>query len=243
MSERPPGETVDTLFEGRLTICQRTHGYRFSVDALILAHFAGPAAQEPIVDLGTGTGVVALILAYKFGRKQITAIELQPQLAELARRNVEANGLGAAVSVIQADLADLASLPVGGAASVVCNPPYRRLGTGRINPADEKALARHELRAKVSQVAAAAERLLAAKGRLYLVYPAVRLAPLMAALAEHRLEPKRLRLVHSREGEGAVLALVEALKGGGEGMAVEPPLMVYTPEGHYTPEVGSYLRG
>jgi tRNA1Val (adenine37-N6)-methyltransferase len=235
-------ETLDTLFGGRLKIVQHRHGYRFSIDAPILAHFAGPAAQEPVVDLGCGTGVVALILAFKFGLGRITAIELQPRLAGLAERNVAANGLEGKIRVVTADLGDAASLPAGEAASVVCNPPYRRLGTGRVNPRDEQALARHELRADLAQVAAAAARLLKNKGRLFIIYPAPRLAALFAALREHSLEPKRLRLVHSRQGEEAVLALAQALKGGGEGLKVEPPLFVYTPEGEYCPEVSSFFE-
>jgi tRNA1Val (adenine37-N6)-methyltransferase len=234
-------ETLDTLFGGRLKIAQPRHGYRFSIDAPILAHFAGPAAQEPIVDLGCGSGVVALILAFKFGAGRITAIELQPRLAGLAERNVRDNGLEGRIRVVEADLADLGTLPAASAASVVCNPPYRRLGTGRVNPRDEQALARHELRADLAQVAAAAARLLKNKGRLFIIYPAPRLAALFAALREHDLAPKRLRLVHSRQGEEAVLALAQALKGGGEGLKVEPPLFVYTPEGEYCPEVSSFF--
>jgi tRNA1(Val) A37 N6-methylase TrmN6 len=237
-----PGETLDTLFGGRLVIFQRAHGYRFSIDAPILAHFAAPGLKEPIVDLGTGTGAVALILAYKFGLGQITAVELQPQLAEMAGRSVRANGLEARVRVVTADLGDLDSLPGASAAGVVCNPPYRRLGTGRINPEDEKALARHELRASLAQVAAAADHLLRQKGRLFMIYPAPRLSALLHALKGQGLEPKRVRFVHSREGDGAVLVLVEALKGGGEGLKVEPPLVVYTPGGSYSAEVASYFE-
>lgn len=235
------GATRDTLFGGRLSILQPRRGYRFSVDAPILAHFAAQAA-EPLVDLGCGTGVVSLILAFKFGRGRITAVELQPRLAGLARRNAVDNGLEGRIEVLQADLADLSALPPQQAASVVCNPPYRRLGSGRLNPDDEQALARHELRATLAQVAGAAAHLLKVRGRLYVVYPAVRLAALMATLKGCGLEPKRLRLVHSRAGEAAVLALVEALKGGGEGLRVEPPLYVYAALGEYTPEVSSYFE-
>ncbi len=239
---RPPGgETLDSLFGGRLSLLQPRRGYRFSIDAPILAHFAAPGLREPVVDLGAGSGVISLILAFKFGLGRITAIELQPRLAGLARRNVAANGLEERIRVVEADLTELASLPAGSAASVVCNPPYRRLGSGRVNPAAEAAVARHEVRASLPQVAAAAAHLLAAKGRLYVIYPAGRLAALLTALRERELEPKRLRFVHSRQGEGAVLVLVEALKGGGEGLKVEAPLIVYR-DGGYGDEVGSYFE-
>ncbi|MFH0810532.1 MAG: methyltransferase [Pseudomonadota bacterium] len=235
-------KTQDALFGGRLVLSQSRRGYRYSIDAPILAHFAAGAVREPMVDLGAGCGVIALILAFKFGLGRITALELQPGLAALAARNVAANHLEERITVFSADLTAVDRLPAASAAGVVCNPPYRGLGTGRVNPATEKALARHELAAELPQIVAAAAHLLTAKGRFFIIYPAPRLAALFSALARGGLEPKRLRPVHSFAAEDAVLVLVEALKGGGEGLRIEPPLVIYGSEGRYGEEVSSYFE-
>jgi tRNA1Val (adenine37-N6)-methyltransferase len=190
---------------GRLAIWQPRQGYRFSVDPLLLVDFVAAAGRRfaRAYDLGTGAGVIALGLALAEPAARITAVELQPRLAALARRNAVENGLAERVSVVELDLGDARAaraLPGASAELVACNPPFRPLGEGSFNPDDEEAIARHELRLTLADVAAQARRLLVPGGRAALVYPAERLPSLLATLDGAGLRPLRLRLVHPRPG-------------------------------------------
>lgn len=227
------GETRDALFGGRLEIRQRKEGYRFSIDALLLAHFADPDPRERIVDLGTGCGVIPLILVFRGKAEHVIGVEIQPSLAELARRNVSRSRFSAQIEIREKDFRTLAE-EVGAFDCVLCNPPYRRVGSGRINPQEEKALARHEINATLEEVLRTARGLLKNKGRFCAIYPASRTADLFQELRRFRLEPKRVQFVHSREGEDARLVLVEALKEGKAQARVLSPFVLYQTGNRYT---------
>ena len=223
------GETLDTIC-GDVRILQPARGgYRFTLDPLLLAHFA--AARRPrgkTVDLGTGSGIIALVLARRFGRSEITALELQPRLYALAARNVALNGLERDVSVVLGDLRDAArTLGAGTFAQVVCNPPYYPRAARPPAAGGERAIARYELCCSLPDVASAAARLLREGGELCLCHRAARLAELLEALRAERLEPRRLRLVHPRVERRATVALVGAVKGGRPRLEVEPPLYLH----------------
>jgi tRNA1Val (adenine37-N6)-methyltransferase len=240
MSELPGRElTCDSLFKGRLTCCQHRTGYRFSVDAVLLAHFFNPAPTENILDLGTGCGVIPLILAYRRTELRLTGLELQPGLAGLARRNVEANGYAERIVIREGDLREIKEIfQPGEFQRVLCNPPYHKLEAGRQNLESEQAAARHELNADIEAVARATGWLLHKGGKADLVYPAERLATLLTSLRRHDLEPKRLQMVHSYPGGLGKLALVEAQKGSGEELDVLPPFFIYRESGgEYSPEM------
>jgi tRNA1Val (adenine37-N6)-methyltransferase len=240
LDELPARElTDDTLFAGRLICRQHRDGYRFSVDAVLLAHFFTPRPAESILDLGCGCGVIPLILAYRWSNLNLTGLELQPQLAALARRNVTDNGLAARIAVVGGDLRAIGSLfGPGQFQRVVCNPPFYRSEGARLNLDPERRLARHEVAVELAEVVAAAAWLLHKGGRVDLVYPAERLAALLAALREAELEPKRLQVVHSFPGGPGKLVLVEALKGGGEELEILPPFFIYQQQGgEYSPEM------
>ncbi|MDA8164820.1 MAG: tRNA1(Val) (adenine(37)-N6)-methyltransferase, partial [Desulfobacteraceae bacterium] len=224
--------TRDSLFAGGLWVLQPRQGYRFSMDAVLLAHFIAPKQGERLLDLGTGCGILPLILSYRHPGLGGVAVEIQPRLAALARENFAVNGLDAAWQVIEGDVGDLAAiLPTGGFDWAISNPPYRPAGTGRRNPLPEAAAARHELTADLPAVIGAMRRALKTGGRAALVYPATRLAPLIAALKSQGLEPKRLQVVYSHPGDTGRLVLVEARKGGGEEMTVLPPFSIYQSPG------------
>ncbi len=218
---------------------QPRDGYRFSVDSLLLVDFVHPPFGRAC-DLGTGSGVIALALALADSRASVTAVELQPRLAGLARRNAVENQLADRVRVVELDLADAdaarKALPGASCELVVCNPPYRPLGEGNANPGDEQAIARHELKLTLADVAREARRLLVPGGRAALIYPAERLPALLATLDGEGLRPLRLRLVHGKPGEPARRALVEARKGHRGNLVVEPPLIVQDDDGQYSPE-------
>ena len=212
----------------RLDIRQPAAGYRHSVDPLLLCAFATIGAADRVADLGTGCGVIPLLLAGRGKGREFVGIEVQEGLAAQAAANVSGNGLAGRVTIVPADLREL---PAGIAPAsfdvVLANPPYRAPGRGRLSPGAERAAARHELAGGLDDFLAAAARLLGHGGRCALVLIPERLVELLAALRAQRLEPKRLRLVHSRPGRPACLVLVEGRKGGRPGLEVEAPLVIY----------------
>ena len=229
-------ETLDTLFGGRLKILQKRRGYRFSIDALLLAHFTEPGRDDRIIDLGTGCGIVPLVLIFRKKVKRITGVEIQPSLADLARRNAVLNRCSSRIQVWEKDLRGLDQRVKRESFDLVLtNPPFRKVGSGRLNPHTEKAVARHEIQATLEDVLRSAQYLLKDKGCLAIIYPASRVAELMRGLSKHHLEPKRVQFVHSREGDEARLVLVEALKEGHAQVKVLPPFFLYDSIGNYTP--------
>lgn len=239
-----PTETLDALFAGRIRLFQSRAGYRFSLDALLLAYFAVIRDGDSIVDLGTGNGVIPLVLAHRCPSARLIGIELQASMVERARRNVRLNQLDARIKIIHSDVRSRKDFPKAGSADVVvCNPPYRKSGSGRISVVDEKRIARHESSGALGEFLGAAAFLLGNKGRLALVYTAARCADLFFAMRQARLEPKRLRLVHSFYDAEASLVLVEGMKNGRPGLKVEPPLTVYRHGKEYSAEVAEMIAG
>ncbi len=233
-----PDETLEPFGQGRLWVFQKKQGYRFSLDAVLLAGLTDLRAGERVMDLGAGCGIVSLLLACRFPNSLLVGVESQPTLASLAERNVRANGLAGRVEIMAGGMQDLPQhFPPESFDMAVSNPPYRPLGSGRLNPLAEKAIARHELHGSLELVAQTANYLLPPGGRLALIYPARRLVHLCCRLRSHRLEPKTLRLIHSRAGEEAKLVWLEARKGGREELKILPPLLVYQSQGRYTAEI------
>src|ERR1044071_2224500 len=238
------GETMDALFNGRLTLYQSRPGYRFSLDALLLADFATIRSGDRVVDLGTGNGVVPLVLADLHPTIRVTGVELQRSLLERARRNVAANQLESRVEIIAGDVRRWGKIAAPASFdAAVCNPPYRRAGSGRLNPDAERQLARHEVSGGLQEFLAAAAFLLRAKGRMALVYPALRAVDLLAGMRHAGIEPKRLRLVHSFATAPASLLLAEGVKGGRGGLEVVGPLAIYRQGKEYSEEVASLIAG
>lgn len=224
--------TLGSLFSGELECLQHRDGYRFSVDAILLAHFFTPARGERILDLGAGCGIIALIVAYRWPDVEIMGLEVQPSQAALAQRNLALNNFTGRATVVCGDLHQIGQfVPVGSFDWVLSNPPYRKMASGRRNQEEEQTLSRHEVKADLAAVLKAANFALKTKGRLVLVYPASRGAHLLYELKKNGLEPKRLQVVHSYPGDEARLFLVEALKGGGEELRVLPPFFIYNAKG------------
>lgn len=232
-------ETVDGILGGALRITQPKRGYRFSLDAPLLASFMSPARGRA-VDLGAGSGIVGLILAHRSESLEVDAVELQPALASLALRNARDNRLDARVRV---HLGDLRSVPLPGAAFdlVVSNPPYQPLEQGRVSPESQRAIARHELACTIDDVVGTAARLLRGGGRLGLVYPAPRLARLLGAVERGGFSARRLRCVHPRGDEAAQLVLLDAEKGGKGMLELLPPLVLHGADRTYLPEAAQML--
>jgi tRNA1Val (adenine37-N6)-methyltransferase len=237
--------TLDSVLGGRLTVVQPKKGYRFSVDALLLADFVEVRPGWSVVDLGAGSGVIGLILACRMGRGRVIAVERQPELAAAARLSADRNPGLDFFQVLELDWSSLTPDLTGGPVdAAVVNPPYRRVGSGRINPNRQQAEARHEIMGDLASAASAAARVLSQNGRLSVIYPAVRLVELTLALDRAGLTPKRMRMVHSRMDEEARLVLVEARPGAGRQLTVLPPLLLYGGPGRdYTPEARAIFNG
>jgi tRNA1Val (adenine37-N6)-methyltransferase len=237
------GETLDTLFHGCLKIIQPERGYRFSIDSVLLAGLTRTHEGDRVVDLGTGCGVVALILALQRPVARITGIEIQRSLVSMARRNVLINGLSHLVSIVHQDLRKVDKGVVEEPANlVVTNPPYRELQSGRLNPDREKARARHELSANLRDVVRVAGTLLPHKGRLALVYPARRLPHLLSEANRGGFAPRRLTVIHSSLNSEAKLVHLESIKGGGEELLVSKPFAIYQEDGSYTVEMAAMYQ-
>ncbi len=230
--------TSDTFFGGRIRIKQHRNGYRFSIDAVLLAAHAGLRAGETVLDLGTGCGVIPLLLACRIPDAVIYGIEIQEELAEMAKSNVRDSGMEDRIHILQGDMKDLRNGMISGQADlVVSNPPYRRIGSGRMNPHAQRAVARHEIRACLADVTETARRMLDVSGRFVTIYPAERLAELLAQMQRSGIEPKYLRAVYSGWNTGAKLVIAEGVKGGRPGMKISSPLVIYKEDGSYTEEV------
>lgn len=247
----PPGSsgeqeeiTCDRLFGDTLCLYQDRRGYRFSIDAVLLAGLTHVKAADRIMELGTGCGVVLLSMAVRGLGTHWEGVEIQERLARLARRNVEANGLSHQVFIHGMDWKDVAKVfPPGGFDLVVSNPPYRRLNAGRINPHPQKAAARHELAGAVQDMFHAAVHLLKGGGRCAVIYPASRLDDLMVAAVDAGLRPKRLTLIHSHAKAPATLVHMECGKGVGQELHVAPPFFIYEKIGRYTPAMARLHAG
>jgi tRNA1Val (adenine37-N6)-methyltransferase len=238
------GATLDSWFEGELQLRQSRGGYRFSLDAVLLAHYAltGPCAR--VADLGAGNGVIAVILAYLRPSLKITAIEIQASLAEHARNNFRINRLDQRIEIVSGDIREIASLaPRESYDLVVCNPPFRKSSSGRLSPHEERKIARHEVYGTIRDFLHAGRYLLATKGRMALVYPAVRCVELLDSMRQAGIEPKRLRMVHSYRDAEASLILVDGVKGGRSGVQIIAPLVIYENAKRYSDEVARMLRG
>ena len=231
-------ETLDMLCNERVRLIQKKKGYRLSIDPLLLANFVRLKRHETLLDIGTGCGIIPIYMSERGCANRLAGIEIQDELYDLALRNLALNGC-TNVEFFKGDARNRGK-EFGSFHVVVSNPPYVKERSGRKSPGISRLIARHESSLDLGSLLSVASAVLGTHGRLYLIYPAKRLAELIHAAKAGGLEPKRLRLVHSRAGEPAVLCLVECLKGGGIDLKVEPPLYIYGDDDDYTEEVRTY---
>ena len=233
-----PDERIDDLQRMGLRIIQSPAAFRFGMDAVLLADFARAGKNDRVCDLGTGTGILPLLLYGREPTITCEAIEIQPDAAARARRTMALNDLSGRITVREGDLRQIrALLPHAGFDLVVCNPPYSRASASLPSPKPPLRAARQEGECTLADVAAAANWLLRYHGRLCLMLPSHRLADAFDTLRAHRLEPKRLRLIHSRAERPARLALIEALLDAHPALTVDPPLITHDADGNESEEV------
>ena len=213
------GERLDDLQCNGLKLIQRPDAFRFGTDSVLLADFAAPRKRDRAVDLGCGTGAIALLMAAHAPGVTVDAVEIQPDIADMARRSVELNGMADRVRVLN-----------------VCNPPYGKAGAALESVSDAKRTARHEGDLTPSDLCRAVERLIKNGGRFCVIYPAPRAFEMMRAMCENRLAPKRIRTVHGVAGRPPKFVLMDAVKGGGEGLHWLEPLVLRNEDGSFTEE-------
>jgi tRNA1Val (adenine37-N6)-methyltransferase len=229
--------TLDSIRD--IKIYQSKTGYRFSVDSLLLSDFVNLKTVRSAADLGSGSGIVGILIAKKYPKAKVDLFELQTGLADLSEQNIRLNNLKDRMQALQCDIRTIPALYPGlyEYELAVSNPPFRKPRSGRINVEEERAIARHELRLSLSELVDASYSVLKAKGRFCIIYHPCRLSELIETLKKRNLEPKRLRFVHSKQSSEAKMVLVEAVKGGRTGLKVENPLFLYNEDGSYTEEM------
>ena len=239
-----PGEKIDDLQRSGLRIIQDPARFCFGMDAVLLTGFIQDGiggrsmAHEDLLDLGTGTGIIPLLMSAKSDCRHLIGLEIQPDSAEMAMRSVKLNGIEDRVRILQGDIKEADALFAPASFGIVtCNPPYMIGGHGLQNPESPKAIARHEVLCDFDDVARAAERLLKSGGHFYLVHRPFRLAEIMTTLRDHGLEPKRMRLVYPYVDREPNMVLLDCVRGGRPRLSVEKPLIVYKAPGKYTEEI------
>lgn len=231
-------ERIDDLQRNGYRIIQKKKGFCFGMDAVLLSGFAQVKEGEVAVDLGTGTGIIPILLEAKTKGKHFTGLEIQEEVAEMAGRSVRLNQLENRVDIVRGDIKEASRL--FGKASfdvVTSNPPYMNDNHGLKNPELPKAIARHEVFCTLDDVCREASLLLKSGGRFYMVHRPHRLAEIITALKNYKLEPKRMKLVHPFVDKEANMVLIEAVRGGRSMMKVEAPIIVYREPGVYTREI------
>lgn len=237
-------ERLDDLICSGYKIIQSKEGFCFSIDSVLLANFAYAQRNDIAIDLGTGSGVIAILMAAKYPLKYIYGVEIQGDVAKRAMRSVMVNRLEDRVGIMHHDIKNLSNHFTRSFFDiVVTNPPYIELGKGLVNPDSTKAISRHEIKVNLKDIITTSSYLLKDKGKFFMVHRPERLCDIMFIMRTYEIEPKRIRLVHPRIDKRPSAVLVEGLKGGERGMVVLEPLIVYKDDGQYTPEIYNIYFG
>ena len=230
-------ERIDDLQYKGLKIIQNTDGFCFGVDSVLLTEFAKDMKKnKTIVDLGTGTGIIGILLSKKVEASKVIGIEIQKDVAEMASRSVELNNLQNTMQILNEDVKNL-SLEKNSFDYVVTNPPYKKVGTGIINKEDKQIISRHETTVNLDEWIKVASNLLKDNGAIYMVHRPERLNEIIENLRKYRLEPKRIRFVYPKVSKDANLVLIKAVKYANSFLKVEKPLIIYNEDGSYTEEI------
>lgn len=237
--ELKENERIDDLEYKGLKIIQNTEGFCFGIDAVLLSDFAKEIKNNSkVLDLGTGTGILSILLSGKTNLNKIYGIEIQKQVAEMAQRSVKLNNLEDKIEIINENIKNLANIfEKNSFDAIVTNPPYKKLNTGEKNEKENKLISRHEITASLEDFIKISFDLLKDKGTLYMVHRPERLAEIIYKLKQNKLEPKVIKLVHSNINSEPKLILIKAVKNAKEFLKIEKPLFIYDEDGNYTEEI------
>ena len=236
--ELKSGERLDDLQRNGYKIIQDPERFCFGMDAVLLSGFATAPEGGKVLDLGTGTGIIPILMAAKTKASQLTGLEIQQESADMARRSVILNDLQDRVTIVDGDIKEAGQIFDAASFDVVTsNPPYMIRGHGLKNPDGPKAIARHEVLCDLEDVIKAAARCLKSGGKFYMVHRPFRLSEIMVVMHEYKLEPKRMQLVYPYADKEPTMVLIEGARGGRPRLTVEKPLIIYESQGKYTPEI------
>lgn len=232
-------ERIDDLEYKNLKIIQNKDGFCFGIDSILLSDFAKEIkAGSKVIDLGTGTGIIGIMLCAKTKASKIIGVEIQKEVYEMAKRSVKLNQLENKFEIINENVKDLEDkLDLGTFDAVVTNPPYKKVGTGITNENEKKLISRHEITANLEDFIKITNKLLKDNGSFYMVHRPDRLADIMENLRKYKLEPKIIRFVYPSIGKEANMVLIKAIKNAKPFLKIEKPLYVYNEDGKYTDEI------
>ncbi len=231
-------ERIDDLQRNGIRIIQNPEQFCFGMDAVLLTGFAHAGEKDVLLDLGTGTGIIPLLMEAKYHPAHLTGLEIQEESADMARRSVEMNGLSDIIHIVTGDIKEADRLMRSASFDcITCNPPYMIEQHGLKNTEAPKAIARHELLCTLEDVVSAAAKLLKPGGHFFMVHRPFRLAEIMTTMSQYKLEPKRMRLVYPYVDKEPNMVLLEAVRGGRPRMTVEKPLIIFEKPGVYTDEI------
>ena len=225
---------LDDLQVGGFKIWQNTDLFCFGTDAVLLANFVNPKKKDKMLDIGTGNGIIPILISAKADYLSFTALEIQHECALLASKNVLYNNLNNKINVVEGDILDTSLFPPSSFTYITCNPPYKPMGTGIKNPESALSIARHEILCTLEDIVKRASQLLMSKGKFALVHKPERLAEIYYHMKINKIEPKRIQLVYPRQNEPPCLVLVEGVKDGGKDLKWLTPLIIYDENGNYT---------
>ena len=232
-------ERIDDLELNGLKIIQNKNGFCFGMDSVLLSDFAKEIKKNStILDMGTGTGILGILLSAKTQDTKITGVEIQPEVAQMAQRSVQLNHLEERIDIICEDIKELKKIyETQSVDAIVTNPPYKKKGTGGINENEAKLISRHEITANLEDFISIASYLLKDQGSIYMVHRPERLADIMTSLRKYKLEPKVIKFVHPNQEKEPNLILVKATKNARPFLKVEKPIYIYDLQGNYTKDI------
>lgn len=233
-----PGERFDDLNRNGYSIIQNPQKFCFGMDAVLLSGFCEVKEKERVLDLGTGTGIIPILLEAKTKGKEFIGLEIQEESADMARRSVSYNHLEERVSIVTGDIKEASKIFGGSSFDVITtNPPYMMGQHGLKNASEAKTIARHEVLCTLDDIMRESAKLLKPKGRFYMVHRPFRLAEIMVTMKKYNIEPKRMQLVYPFVDKEPNMVLIEGLRDGNPRMTVEKPLIVYKEQNIYTDEI------
>ena len=233
----------DPFFNHEIKVSQPEKGYRFSMDPFILASHIQPTGIEKIVDIGCGCAIMPLLMAFKWPDLNIIGVEIQKELSWFARQNIIANKLESTIRIIHEDIKNIRVSDINGSADIiVSNPPYKKKGSGRLNPDSQKAIARHEITLDIDMLFNYSNKLLNKKGKLYVIFPAERLSDLIHAMEQYKFSPEFIRYIYIKKNYPPKRVILCAVKNSDISCVVRPPLFIYASENKFSDEYASLFN-
>ena len=239
MKEILENERIDDLEFKGLKIIQNKDGFCFGIDSILLSDFAKEIKKgSKVIDLGTGTGIIGILLCMKTELSKIMGVEIQKEVYDMAKRSIKLNNLENKFEIINENIKNLENIiETGTFDAVVTNPPYKKIGTGLTNENEKKLISRHEITANLEDFIKVSSKILKDKGTLYMVHRPDRMVDIIELLRKYKLEPKRIKFVYPNANKDANLILLKAVKNANPFLKIEKPLYVYNQNGEYTDEI------